>query len=121
MTFEEKLASTIQQQVIASIHKADLVQINYRDRFEIPSSFLAECWGLIDQEQLKQDLSKRLQEELVERLVNHMAAEIATDIKQVLSVKERREAIRHVVRENIDKLTGGEKYPQRSHARQAAE
>lgn len=109
MNFEDKLKETIQHQIIASIHKADLLSLRYDDRFKIPEGFIAECWGLIDKEQLKADLSARLKDELIDRLVNHMAAEIATDIKQVLSVKERREAVRHVVRENIDTLTGGMK------------
>jgi len=105
MSFEEKLKQVIQDQVIKNIHNTDLVSIKYDEKFNLPADFLWECWSLIDKERLKESLSARLQEELVDRLVNHMAAEIATDIKQVLSVKERREAIRHVVRENIDELT----------------
>jgi hypothetical protein len=35
-----------------------------------------------------------------------MAAELSTDIKSILSIKERRESVRAVVRDNIDKLTG---------------
>lgn len=34
--------------------------------------------------------------------MNHMAAELATDIKQILSVKERREALRALAREHMD-------------------
>ena len=42
--------------------------------------------------------------ELAERIVNHMAAEISTDVKQILSVKERREALRALARHHMDSL-----------------
>ena len=37
-------------------------------------------------------------------MVNHMAAELATDIKQILSVQERREALRALAREHMDSI-----------------
>lgn len=33
-------------------------------------------------------IAERLESELADRMVNHMAAELATDIKQILSVRE---------------------------------
>ena len=35
-------------------------------------------------------------------MVNHMAAELATDIKQILSVSERREMLRGLARDHMD-------------------
>lgn len=105
MQLENRLLELMVRQLEQSIHKADLVQINYNDRFKLPADFIAKAWALVDQEALLRALSERLQDELVDRLVNQMAAEIATDIKQILSVQERREAVRSVVRDNIDKLT----------------
>jgi hypothetical protein len=40
--------------------------------------------------------------ELTERMVNHMAAELATDIKQILAVKERREMLRGLARDHME-------------------
>lgn len=105
MSFDKKLQEAVQGQIISSIHKADLLQLRYDERFKLPESFMQDCWSLIDKEELKSKLAKRLESELIDRLVNHMAQEIATDIKQILSVKERREAVRSVVRDNFDSLT----------------
>ncbi len=102
---ESRLLELMVRQLEKSIHAADLVSINYQERFKLPSDFIAKAWSLVDQDSLLQSLSVKLQDELVDRLVNQMAAEIATDIKQILSVQERREAVRSVVRDNIDKLT----------------
>jgi DNA-binding transcriptional regulator PaaX len=108
MTIESRLLELITRQLEQSIMKADLVQMRYDDRFKIPTDFIEKAWGLVDQDALLKKMSERLESELIDRLVNALAAEIATDIKQVLSVKERREAVRHVVRQNIDLLTKGE-------------
>jgi len=105
MQLENRLLELMVRQLEQSIYKADLVQINYNDRFKLPADFIAKAWSLVDQDALLKSLSERLEAELVDRLVNQMAAEIATDIKQILSVQERREAVRSVVRDNIDKLT----------------
>jgi hypothetical protein len=106
MTLEQKLLGSIEQSIIRQINQSDLVAIQYSDKMRLPAGFMLDAWGLIDQDALLKSLAARLQEELVERLVNQLAAEIATDIKQVLSDKERREAVRAVVRDNIEKLTG---------------
>jgi len=59
---------------------------------------MAGVWALVDTDRLKAAIAARLDEELADRIVNHMAAEIASDVKQILSVKERREALRHLAR-----------------------
>lgn len=103
--FEEDLMNSVKCAMVKQISNQDFIKIDYNDRAKLPSDFIEKAWGLIDQDKLIESLSKRLESELIDRLVNHLAAEIATDIKQVLSVKERREAVRSVVRDNIDKLT----------------
>ena len=104
--FEKDLLNSVKCAMTKQIANENFIKIDYNDRAKLPSDFIDKAWGLIDQEELLISLSKRLESELIDRLVNHLAAEIATDIKQVLSVKERREAVRSVVRDNIDKLTG---------------
>lgn len=105
MSFDKKLIEVVQNQIVNSIQKADLLQLRYDERFKLPDYFIQECWDLVDKESLKANLAKRIESELVDRLINSIASEMATDIKQVLSVKERREAVRQVVRDNIDALT----------------
>jgi hypothetical protein len=46
---------------------------------------------------------------LADKIINHIAAEISTDIKKLLSVSERREALRSVARENLDRICSGGK------------
>jgi hypothetical protein len=103
--FEADLMNSVKCAMTKQIISTDFIKIAYDDRVKLPEDFMQKAWSLIDQDELLASLARRLETELVDRLVNQMAAELATDIKQVLSVKERREAVRSVVRENIDKLT----------------
>ena len=63
---------------------------------------MAACWKLVDSDKVKQQVAALLEAELAERMVNSIAAELATDIKQILSVKERREMLRGIAREHMD-------------------
>lgn len=103
--FESDLLNVVKHSLTNQLKKENLISIPYDQKVKLPDDFMQKAWGFIDQEALLGKLAERLESELIDRLVNQMAAEIATDIKQVLSVKERREAVRSVVRDNIDKLT----------------
>jgi len=103
--FEQQVKDAAEQSVLKIIREGGWVMPSYTNRYIIPADFMADCWNLVDKEKVKAELVKRLESELAERIVNKMAEEISTDIKQVLSNKERREEIRAVVRENIDRLT----------------
>ena len=105
--FETDLMNSVKCAMTKQISSTDFIKIDYANRVKLPDSFMAKAWALVDEEALLQKLATRLESELVDRLVNQMAAELATDIKQILSVKERREAVRSVVRDNIDMLTSG--------------
>jgi hypothetical protein len=102
--FENAVKTAAEKSILHSIAKGDWVQISYSDRAKLPEGFMADVWGMVDSEKVKQQLASRLEEELASRIVNHMAAEMATDIKQILSVKERREAIRALAREHMDAI-----------------
>jgi hypothetical protein len=103
-TLEEACVSAFKSSLFESIERADFVTIDHRNKISLPKDFLEEIWQSIDIESVKVKIKERLEDELANKLVNHMAAEIATDIKSVLSIKERREAIRGVVRNNIDQI-----------------
>lgn len=100
----ENLANDIELSIRKQIQDTKLVNIPYSGMITVPQDFIQDVWDSMDKESIKQKLADRLESELVDRIVNHMAAEISTDIKQVLSVKERREAIRSVCRDNIDSI-----------------
>ena len=103
--FEDKVQRAAELAVLKFIGDGGWLMPNYEARLKIPQEWLAECWRLVDADKLRAQIAARLEAELADRVVNHMAAELATDIKQILSVQERREALRSVVRDNLDKLT----------------
>lgn len=100
--FEQAVKAAAEKAVLNFVQSGGWLQPNYDARLKIPAEWLADCWRLVDAEGLKQKLAERLESELVERMVNHMAAELATDIKQILSVKERREMLRGLARDHMD-------------------
>ncbi len=102
--FEAAVKQAAEQAIMKSVKQGDWININYADRAKLPTSFMQQIWDLVDQEKLKTLLAERLEQELVDRIVNHIAAELATDIKQILSVKERREAIRSIARSHFDDI-----------------
>jgi hypothetical protein len=104
--FEQALKTAAEKSVLKIISEGQWVAPDYANRFKLPAEFMADVWTLVDANGLKRALAVRLEAELADRIVNHMAAEIATDIKQLLSVKERREELRAIARKYIDELAG---------------
>lgn len=105
MSLEEQVKAAAEKAVIKFITSGDWLQSPvYAERMRIPSEWMIECWQLVDRQKLQAQIATRLEAELADRIVNHMAAELATDIKQILSVKERREVIRALAREHMDSI-----------------
>lgn len=102
--FETAIAQAAQKSVLKIISEGNWLSPDYAARFKIPADMLAEVWSMVDIEGLKRKMADRIESELADRIVNHMAAELATDIKQILSVAERREAIRNVAREHLNHI-----------------
>jgi hypothetical protein len=99
--FEKALKTAAESSLLKIITEGGWIAPDYANRFKVPPDLLQDIYGLIDREALKVAIAKRLEAELADRIVNALAAEIATDIKQILSVKERREAIREVARKHL--------------------
>lgn len=102
--FELALKTAAEKTVLKIISDGNWIAPDYASRFKIPADFLSDVWGLIDPAKVKQALASRLEEELADRIMNHMAAEIATDIKQILSVQERRELLRGIARAHLNQI-----------------
>jgi hypothetical protein len=102
--FEQALKTAAEQSVLKIISSGNCTENSYSNRFKIPVEFVADIWKLVNIEKLKTALASRIEEELADRIVNHIASEMATDIKQILSVKERREALRSIARQHIDSV-----------------
>lgn len=99
--FEDAVKQAAERSLLKIVMEGSWIQPDYSNRFKIPADLLQDIYSLVDRDALKAAIGKRLEEELADRVVNLLAAEIATDIKQILSVKERREAIREVARQHL--------------------
>lgn len=102
--FEVAVKHAAEKAVLKIIGEGQWVMPDYHNRFKLPADFMADVWQLVDAEKLKAEMARRIESELADKIVNHMAAEIATDVKQLLSVKERREALRAVAREHMEQI-----------------
>ena len=100
--FEQAVKTAAEKAVLKFVQDGTWLQPNYESRLKVPGEWVAECWQLVDRDKLKQKIAERLESELADRMVNHMAAELATDVKQILSVKERREMLRNLARAHMD-------------------
>ena len=102
--FEQAIKVAAESAVLKIISEGSWVAPDYANRFKIPAEMLSEIWKMVDVAKVKQKMAARLEEELADRIVNKMAEEISTDVKQILSVKERREALRNIAREHMDAI-----------------
>jgi hypothetical protein len=110
--FETQVKAAAEKAVLQFIGSGGWLLPNYEARLKIPADWVGACWALVDADKIRAKVAERLESELADRMVNHMAAELATDVKQILSVQERREALRALARghmENIMKAGCGEK------------
>lgn len=102
--FELAVKTAAEKAILKIISEGSWIAPGYGNRFKIPAEMLADIWKMVDVEKLKHKMASRLEEELADRIINKMAEEISTDVKQILSVKERREAIRSIAREHMDTI-----------------
>ena len=101
---EAKIKNAAEIAVLRYVEGGGWLLPNYESRFKVPPEWMASCWELVDKDKLKAKIANRLEDELADRIVNSMAAELSTDIKQILSVKERREMIRNIARSHMDSI-----------------
>ena len=100
--FDKQVKEAAEKAVLHFVSSGGWLLPNYESRLKVPAEWIAEVWRLVDADKVRAQLAARLESELADRMVNHMAAELATDIKQILSVKERREMLRGIAREHMD-------------------
>jgi len=103
-TFEQKVRELAEKGILRIISDGAWVQPDYHHRIQLPRDLMNEVWGMVDRESLKKKLAARIEAELADRVVNAIAAELATDIKAILSVPERREMLRALAREHLTSI-----------------
>lgn len=104
MNLEEQVKCVAEKAVLKFLGEGHWLQSDYSSRIILPKTFIDEVWTLVDKNKIKAALAARIEVELAERVVNHLAAEMATDIKQILGVPERREALRAVARQHLNDI-----------------
>lgn len=102
--FTSNLRAAMEKSIMHHISSGSWIMPDYANRIKLPPALISDVWAMVELDGIKKALAERVERELADRIVNHMAAEIATDIKQILSVPERREAIRALARQHIESL-----------------
>ena len=101
---EDAIKNAAERSILKIISDGSWIAPDYNNRVKLPSDFMADVWKLVDREKVKKLLADRIEDQLADRIVNAIAAELATDIKQILSVTERREAIRSLARDHMEAI-----------------
>jgi len=104
MSIELQIKQAAERAVLAFIGSSDWLMPDYANRIKVPAELISSAWAMVDVDVIKKRIAARIEAELADRVMNHLAAEMATDIKQILSVQERREALRSVARAHIDQI-----------------
>lgn len=104
--FETEVKKAAEKAVLKLISEGNWLSHDYNSRFKVPTEWVQRCWELVDKDKLQSHFARRLEEELANRMVNHMAAEITTDVKHILSDKERRESLRALARNHMEAIMG---------------
>lgn len=104
MSIEEMIMEVARKALMKTILDGQWIAPDYAHRFKVPPEFLASIWERVDKDRLRDAMVRRIEAELADRIVNQMAAEIGTDVKQILSVQERREALRALARQHMESI-----------------
>lgn len=99
--FEQNLVDLIQKKIISDISKQELVKVEYRDRYEVPTSFLNDVYKSLDLQKVKARLVENLENEMADKIANKLITEYSNDIKQIMSNRELREDLRFYARDKI--------------------
>lgn len=102
--FDEQVKMAAEKAVLKFIGDGGWLMPNYEGRLKMPTDWMAQAWDMVDRKALLAKFADRIESEVVDRMVNHIAAELATDIKQILSVQERREALRALARDHMTSI-----------------
>lgn len=101
---KDKLVQAFEESLVKMIREGALLQPDYANRIKIDAAFVKEVYNQIDFNGVMAKLKPMLEERCAELILAAMATEITSDVKQLLSHKERREMLRSIVRENMDRL-----------------
>jgi hypothetical protein len=104
--FTSRLVDQIERSVLKKIGSGEWLQIDYKDRISIDVELLKDVYASLDMGRVKSILTDKLHNHIADKILNSIAAEIATDVKQILSQKELREDVRATLREKVREVVG---------------
>jgi len=102
--FTNELMVGLKKSILKIVTSGDMILPDYENRLKIPKEYIMDVWDMVDHEKVKQEMTAIIEKDLAKRIMNHLATEMATDMKQLLSDKERRESLRNVARDNLHKI-----------------
>lgn len=79
------------------------ISIPYECKYKVPADFFEGVWKLVDKTKVQELMAKNIEQDLADMIVNKLATEISTDLKQLLSNKDRREELRVYARHILSK------------------
>lgn len=100
----ERLVTAFEDALVKMIREGQLLQPDYKNRIMVDAEFVKQVYAQIDYKRVLSLLGPMLEQRAADLILGAMATEITTDVKQLLSHKERREMLRSVIRENLDKI-----------------
>ena len=102
--FDKQLQEAVQQSVLKMVRNGDLVLPEYAARAKIPPAKVQELYDAVDWGRVRALVLAEIESAVADKILNAMAAEMATDIKQVLSNKELREEVRGFIRAGVRRV-----------------
>lgn len=107
--FEEQVKNYAEKAILKLISSGNWIEPDYNNRVKVPKDIINQAWSFVDRDAIAKQMSKRIEEELANRIINHMAAEISTDVKKILSDKDRRDRLREIAIKHLDYIIGKDK------------
>jgi hypothetical protein len=98
---KERISEEIEKAILSQIRDSSFIRFDRTWNSKVSSSMLDDAWEMVDHHKIKTEMAKILEQTIAEKVINLMASEIATDMKLILSNKDRREEIRHVARTHL--------------------
>jgi hypothetical protein len=98
---EKKILEALEQCVIKSVHKGDLLKIPYESKLDI-GEFYKKVYSRLDKDKLYSLIKEGLEQAIAKKIVDKITTEMGTDIKNMMSNANIRDEFKFALRKNID-------------------
>lgn len=105
LPIETKLLKVASQSVVKAIAHDNWTHIDYKNRFEVPSSFLVEVYNAIDTNKLKDTLIENIEKVLAKKVLDAFLTSTENDIRNALNIPYIRDDLRMIIKNHIQTIT----------------